>query len=86
MAKFTCIVCCRDCGHFLAEANDVPTNEYLRIVMSAPLVTPRCPKGCRATFSDCNLNSELDWFEQIEGKLIPVGAEYVATHTEKVDA
>lgn len=63
-ALFTCEVKCRNCGEILAKAEHVPENEKLRIIMSSPLVTPSCPKGCMATYSDCNANTDLVWMEE----------------------
>lgn len=79
MRLFTCVVKCRgfECGETLARATDIPGNEYTRICLSAPLNTPRCPKGCAPTFSDCNANSSLEWFEQVEGALRSVSPEIV---------
>lgn len=56
-----CTVKCRDCGEQLAQSHPVSEKEKLQLMLSAPLVTPSCPKGCRATYSDCNSNTDLIW-------------------------
>ena len=64
MNLLTAIVTCRDCGEQLAKAEHVPENEKTRIILSAPLVTPSCPKGCRPTADDCNANTNLEWLNE----------------------
>lgn len=54
---------CADCGEELNRTcvmTGVEVRErWGRLVLSAPLNTPRCPKGCRATFSDLNMNTDM---------------------------
>lgn len=64
--RWTCIVRCADCGHELNRAEWVPEKGDLRIALGAPLMAGKCPKGCRATLSDCNMNINLDWSEEAE--------------------
>ncbi len=61
MKLLICTVTCSDCGHQLAQSKPIPETEKLGVIMSAPLITPSCPNGCRATYSDCNANTELTW-------------------------
>lgn len=60
---YTAICRCRECKTELNRADNVPESKKLQIIMSAPLVAGRCPQKCRSTFSDCNMNIEIDWQE-----------------------
>lgn len=63
---FTCVVRCSACKTELNRAEHVPEHEKLRVILSAPIVVGRCPRGCDPTFSDCNLNTDLDWYPDAE--------------------
>lgn len=63
MPLFIYTVKCRDCGELLAQSKPVPENGKLGIVMSAPIMTPSCPKGCEPTYGDCNSNTDTSWSE-----------------------
>jgi len=58
---WTGILSCSDCGQELNRAENVPDDEKHRVGMGSPLVAGKCPKGCRSTFSDMNMNTELRW-------------------------
>jgi len=52
---------CADCGEVLNTAEHVPESEKSRVSMASPLVAGRCPKGCRSTLSDLNMNTRIVW-------------------------
>jgi hypothetical protein len=66
--KYRLVVRCRECGEKLNETLTMTGEEmrkaWVRLWASQPLVTGSCPKGCRATFSDCNLNTR-DEIEEV---------------------
>ena len=62
--NWTGILKCKDCGAELNRAEHVPEGEKTRIAIAAPLVAGSCPNGCRSTFSDCNLNTTIEWVEE----------------------
>ena len=55
---------CHDCGAVLNTATNVPENKKLQVIISSALVAGSCPNGCRASFSDCNMNTDLEWEPQ----------------------
>jgi len=61
--KYVLEVKCTDCGHVLNSTvvmtGEELSNHWSRLVMSSPLVTGGCPEGCRSTFSDCNINTDM---------------------------
>ena len=61
---WTAILKCRDCGTELNRAEHVPEEKKAQVDISAALMAGKCPKGCRATFSDCNINTTIDWKEE----------------------
>ena len=68
--NWTAILRCKDCGIELNRAEHVPEEEKSRVVISSALVAGPCPNGCRSTFSDCNINTTLEWdIERLEEAL-----------------
>jgi len=63
-ALWTAILKCRDCGHELNRAENVPTDQKGFVSVTSALAAPRCPKGCRSTLSDLNLNTTIEWMLQ----------------------
>ena len=55
------ILTCADCGTVLNTAENVPESEKARVNISSAFAAGSCPKGCRATFSDLNINTKLEW-------------------------
>lgn len=55
---------CRDCGQILNTAEHVPEREKGRVAISSGFAAGGCPNGCRATFTDLNINTELVWSEE----------------------
>jgi len=54
------------CGDCKAELNSTTTmtgeelkKEWGHLVISSPLVSGSCKKGCQSTWSDCNINTDL---------------------------
>jgi len=58
---WTGILSCHDCGHELNRAENVPESKKHIVSMRSPLVAFKCPNGCRSTFSDMNMNTNLKW-------------------------
>lgn len=63
VGKYAVNVHCGDCGEIILRGQPMTGKDmaakWILIVASAPLSTPKCPKGCRSTYSDCNANSKL---------------------------
>lgn len=61
--KFQVAVLCRDCGAELNSTVEMTAkqiyDEWTRLVMSSGLVTGACKAGCRSTYSDLNINTNL---------------------------
>lgn len=53
---------CGDCGHPLNQSHPMAGSKlkerWGQMVISSALCAGSCPKGCRATFSDCNINTK----------------------------
>lgn len=53
---------CADCKQELNRTKPLSGKElhdnWLFIVMGSPLMNNQCPKGCRSTFTDCNMNTK----------------------------
>jgi len=56
---------CADCGEILNTAEHVPEHEKSKVSMASPLVAGRCPKGCRSTCSDMNMNTTIEWEQEV---------------------
>lgn len=54
------ILRCKDCRTELNRTVPFPDDEEGRVRVSSALAGGKCPKGCRSTFSDLNLNTELE--------------------------
>jgi hypothetical protein len=71
------VVTCADCGAVLNSTVPMTADElwrqWARLVVSSGLATGPCPKGCRSTFSDCNINTDLR-IEAGEGVLVTMEA------------
>ncbi|KKN34004.1 hypothetical protein LCGC14_0798170 [marine sediment metagenome] len=64
MSLWKAILKCSDCGQTLNTAEHVPKDQKGRVAMSSGFAAGSCPRGCRATFSDLNLNTDLEWVEE----------------------
>lgn len=51
---------CKDCGTVLNETKPFPPEKEGLIRMGSPMMAGQCPKGCRSTFSDLNMNTTLE--------------------------
>jgi hypothetical protein len=47
----------------LNTAENVPEEAKGRVIVSSALAAGPCPKGCRSTFKDANINTDLVWEE-----------------------
>lgn len=61
---YRCDLLCADCGEVLNTARHVPEHDKSKVTIASALVAGQCPKGCRSTWSDCNINTELRWSEE----------------------
>ena len=64
MNLWTATLRCADCGAVLNTAKDVPDEAKARVNISSAFAAGNCPNGCRASFSDLNINTTLEWQEQ----------------------
>jgi hypothetical protein len=78
---YTVVVLCRDCGTQLMESKPLTgqkiRDDWALMVTSAPLSCPSCPNGCRATYSDCNANTEFE-IRATEQSLAPDVGEHIS--------
>lgn len=51
---------CRDCGHELNRTDPFPDHEESKVRVTSGLAGGACPRGCRSTFRDMNLNTRLE--------------------------
>lgn len=58
---WTALLTCRDCGQELNRAESVPQNSKAAVNVTSAHVAGQCPNGCRSTFSDFNINTEIEW-------------------------
>lgn len=60
---FAVSVQCSDCGSEVNRSKPLTGKEiwkhWTMIVMSSGFVTGKCKQGCRSTFSDLNINTDL---------------------------
>jgi hypothetical protein len=57
------VVYCADCGAELNRTTrPLSERDQMFAAMSSGLSTGSCRNGCRATFSDLNINTDIDWF------------------------
>ena len=71
--EFIIIVECADCGTELNRSVPLTARQYTMAVLTGPLNTRSCPKGCRPTFSDLNMNTKQR-FERADGTPISEGS------------
>jgi len=61
--RYRCRLVCADCGGQLNVTSEFSKKElreaWTHLCFSSGLVAGKCPKGCRSTFSDCNINTRL---------------------------
>ncbi len=61
--RYRCRLVCADCGGQLNVTSELSKQElreaWTHLCFSSGLVAGKCPKGCRSTFSDCNINTRL---------------------------
>ena len=62
--KFIIVSYCADCGAELNRTRPLEGNEYTLAVMGEFMSTKSCPKGCRSTFSDMNINTRHAWVRE----------------------
>lgn len=55
---------CADCDAVLNTAEHVPESKKGLVIISSAFASGNCPNGCRATFSDLNINTKLEWHEE----------------------
>lgn len=54
------ILKCRDCGAELNRSNPLSESDVAKAMITSGLAAGTCPKGCRSTFSDLNLNTKAE--------------------------
>lgn len=60
------ILKCRDCGTELNRSIPFEDKDESKVRITSGLAAGSCPKGCRSTFSDLNLNTKLEIVEAEE--------------------
>lgn len=51
---------CRDCGEVLNQSHPFEDKDEGKVRLSSGLAAGPCPKGCRSTEKDLNLNTTLE--------------------------
>lgn len=57
--KKIAILSCADCGHELNRSIPFEAKDEGKVRMTSGFASGKCPKGCRSTFSDLNLNTKI---------------------------
>lgn len=61
--KYLIKLYCSECQGVILESIEMTGDEIrdnlTNLVLTAPLNAPKCPKGCPATYSDCNQNYDM---------------------------
>jgi hypothetical protein len=70
MSELIAVMKCGDCGTELRRSNPFPPKDRPFVLLSSALMNERCPNGCRATYSDCNMNTAFDFIDAKTGELI----------------
>ena len=53
------ILKCHDCGTELNRTGELTEGEASRARLNSAFAAGPCPKGCRSTFSDLNINTDI---------------------------
>jgi hypothetical protein len=54
---------CRDCGRELNRTAALTAEEASKARIYSVFAAAACPNGCRSTFSDLNINTEIEEIE-----------------------
>jgi len=69
-SRYVVRLCCGNCGNILNETSKMSKNEILKqwtsLVIGSAFASGKCKNGCRSTFSDCNINTELKIFDVVD--------------------
>jgi hypothetical protein len=57
------IIKCADCGEELNRTLPFPPEAEAKIRMTSALAAGPCPKGCRSTFTDMNINTRIEMLD-----------------------
>jgi len=60
-SMFVGILRCRDCGTEVNRTRLLTEQEKGQAALFSAFAAGHCPKGCRSTFSDLNINTTLSW-------------------------
>ncbi|MES1988412.1 MAG: hypothetical protein V4440_10335 [Pseudomonadota bacterium] len=55
------ILKCRDCGEELNRSKPFDEKDKSQVAISSGFAAGPCPKGCRSTFNDLNLNTQITY-------------------------
>ena len=58
--KVILILKCRDCHQELNRTPEITEEEAKKARLLSGLAAHKCPNGCRSTFTDLNLNTEIE--------------------------
>ena len=74
LGSFSVHICCGDCGTEMNSTVEMTAEEirkdWTRLVMSSGFNAGKCPNGCRSTFSDLNINTDLKLYDCAAKKYI----------------
>lgn len=80
MTLWTGILRCGTCKAEINRAEHVPEEKKGRVAM-ASVFAGSCPNvRNHATFPDCNLNTSLEWSEEVEGAAAPAAGAKKESH------
>jgi len=54
---------CRDCGRELNRTEPLTEEQASHARITSAFAAGACPNGCRSTFSDLNINTEIEEIE-----------------------
>ncbi len=81
---------CAECGALLNTSHEVGGSRVMKLysglALASPLMAGSCPRGCRPTFSDCNLRTRMEIIDAATGKAIKVEAfQFLGGHFYRDD-
>lgn len=59
MSKQVAVIKCRDCGQELNRSIPFEEADKGKVIMTSGFAAGACPRGCRSTFKDLNINTEV---------------------------
>ena len=73
-SRYVVQLCCSDCGEVLNQTIEMSAkeiyDEWSSLVIGSAFASGKCKNGCRSTFSDCNINTDMKIFDMNKGCIV----------------